>query len=309
MKSMNMHRFGVMWLAALAVIGWYFFTDPDGGAETLGRIQWLAWIVVLAGPVYLLRKALMPGDGKAAWNQAMGGNIAAGVAWAGMAVLTGLLFLAFSGRAAAAAPPPLPPGALLYLPLLQAEIAGHWADVPQRATLAAQVEQETCVSLKSARCWNPRTELKTAREYGFGLGQLTVTPRFDNFKEARQLDPSLHDWQYADRYDPARQLRTMVLMDRGSYQRLKMVDDPQERLAMAYAAYNGGMGGVLADRRLCAQVQRCDPGRWFGHVEANSLKQKTKAHGYGQSFFDINRGYVRNVMLVRSARYVAAMRT
>ena len=304
MARMNGYRFGVMWVAALAVIGWYFFTDPDGGAETLGRIQWLAWIVVLAGPVYLLRKALMPGDSKNAWQRAMDGNLAAGVAWAGMAVLTGLLFLAFSGRAAAS---DLPPGATLYLPALQAEIGLHWPQVPVPATLAAQVEQETCVSLKSPRCWNPRTELKTSREYGFGLGQLTVTPRFDNFKEARKLDASLRDWQWADRTDPARQLRTMVLMDRAAFNRLQMVADPQARLAMAYAAYNGGLGGVLADRRLCAQVPGCDPGRWFGHVDAHSLKQKTKAHGYGQSFFDINRGYVRNIIFVRSARYAAAM--
>lgn len=304
--KLNGHRFWVMWFAAVMVVAWYFFTDPDGGAETIARLQWLAWIVVGAGPVYLLRKALMPGDGKTAWAAAMGGNLAAGVVWAGMALLTGLLFLAVSGRAAAGE---LPAGAQVHLPLLRAEIARHWADVPQRATLAAQVEQETCASLRSARCWNPRTELKTAREYGFGLGQLTLTPRFDNFKEARKLDASLRNWQWAERYDPARQLRTMVLMDRGSYQRLRTVADPHERLAMAFSAYNGGMGGVLADRRLCAQVRGCDPGRWFGHVEAHSLKQKTRAHGYGQSFFDINRGYVRNVMYVRRARYDAVMRT
>lgn len=304
MKKMNVHRFGVMWLAALAVVGWYFFTDPDGGAETIGRLQWLAWIVVIAGPVYLLRKALMPGDSKTAWDKAMEGNMAAGVAWAGMALLTGLLFLAFSGRAAAGG---LPAGAQLHLPLLQAEIGQHWPDIPQRATLAAQVEQETCPSLQSKKCWNPRAELKMPREYGFGLGQLTVTPRFNNFAEARKLDASLRDWQWAERYDPARQLRAMVLMDRGSYQRLRTIADPHERLAMTFSAYNGGLGGVLSDRRLCAQIQGCDANRWFGHVAAHSLKQKIKAHGYGQSFYDINRGYVRNIMVVRSPRYATAM--
>jgi hypothetical protein len=305
MKKMNGHRFFVMWFMAAMVMIWYLWTDPDGGLETLARLQWLAWSVILAGPVYLMRKALMPGDSKAAWNQAMNGNIAAGITWAGMAILTGMLFLAFSGKASAT---DLPPGAIAHLPQLRAEIDQHWPAAPHRASLAAQVEQETCISLKSARCWNPTTELKTAREYGFGLGQLTVTSRFDNFKAARQLDVSLRDWKWEERYDPAKQLRTMILMDKGNYQRLVMVADPHERLAMTFAAYNGGLGGVLSDRRLCTQISSCDPQRWFDHVEAHSLKQKEKSAGYGQSFFDINRSYVRNIMLVRQARYVAAMR-
>ena len=67
------------------------------------------------------------------------------------------------------------------MPTLATEQRTHWPDVPIRSALAAQVEQETCPSLKSAKCWNPRAELKTSREYGFGLGQLTVTQKFDNF--------------------------------------------------------------------------------------------------------------------------------
>jgi hypothetical protein len=178
--------------------------------------------------------------------------------------------------------------------------------MPIPSTLAAQVEQETCPSLKSRQCWNPYAELKTAREYGFGLGQLTVTPKFNNFNEARKLDISLRDWQFVDRYDPARQLRAMVLMDRGGYDRLPFIPDPHERLAMAFSAYNGGMSGVLTDRRFCANVPGCDPGRWFGHVERTSHKVRVKTAGYGKSFFEINREYVRNVMIVRRPRYELA---
>ena len=173
--------------------------------------------------------------------------------------------------------------------------------------MAAQVEQETCASLKSAKCWNPRAELKTSREYGFGLGQLTVTSRFDNFKEARKLDVSLRDWAWADRYDPGRQLRTMVLMDKAGFSRLSFIPDQHERLAMSFAGYNGGVGGVLSDRRVCAATKGCDPNRWFGHVEHTSLKAKTAAQGYGQSFFQINRGYVQNIMVVRRQKYALAM--
>jgi hypothetical protein len=53
-------RLWVPWIAAVLVIGWYYLTDPDGGWETLLRLQWLVWLVVIAGPVYLLRRALFP---------------------------------------------------------------------------------------------------------------------------------------------------------------------------------------------------------------------------------------------------------
>lgn len=295
-------RLWVMWAASAAVVTWYWMTDPNGGAETLARVQWLAWIVVVAGPVYLLRRAFhSEARSGEAYRRALESPTGAGLVFLGLALLTGMLFMAFAGRAAAA---DLPPGAVKYLPTLATEQRTHWPDVPIRSALAAQVEQETCPSLKSAKCWNPRAELKTSREYGFGLGQLTVTPKFDNFKEARKLDASLRDWQFAERYDPVRQLRTMVLMDRAGYRRLAaLVPDERERLAMAFSAYNGGLGGVLQDRRLCASIAGCDPGRWFDHVELHSLKARTKTAGYGQSFYDINRGYVRAVMNERRQRY------
>lgn len=298
-------RLWVLWGAAAAVLGWYYLTDPDGGAETLVRLQWLMWIVVIGGPVYLVRRAFFPeARSHLAFSRAMESPTGAGLVFLGLALLTGLLFLAFAGRATAAE---LPPGAVRYLPLLSIEQQAHWPDAPMPSALAAQVEQETCPSLRSSKCWNPRAELKTSREYGFGLGQLTVTAKFDNFSEARKLDVSLRRWAWQDRYDPSRQLRTMVLMDRSGFARLSFVSNERERLAMAFSAYNGGLGGVLADRRLCAQIRGCDPGRWFGHVEAHSLKAKRAAQGYGKSFFEINREYVRNVLVVRRGRYSAAM--
>lgn len=308
-KMLSKYRFWVMWAAALLVLGWYWLTDPDGGAETLARLQWLSWLLIVAGPVYLMRRALMDGArSKEAFRRALESPTGAGLVFIGLCLLTGLLFMAFAGQARAgewpdkgAANPPLQ--SVHYLPILQSEIIDHWPDAPIHSAMAAQVEQETCPSLKSAKCWNPRTELKTDREYGFGLGQLTRTSRFDNFAEARKLHPSLRDWQWSDRYDATRQLRTMILMDRGGYRRLGAIPDPRERLAMAFSAYNGGLGGVLADRRVCAGVPGCDPGRWFGHVEAHSLKAKVAAKGYGQSFFQINRGYVRAVLFDRRHRY------
>lgn len=297
------HRFWVMWTAAMAVVAWFWITDPDGGAETVARLQWLSWLLVVAGPGYLLRRALMDGArSNEAYKRAMESPVGAGLVFLGLCLLTGLLFLAFAGQARAELPPKQ---AFPHLPALQAEIDSHWPDTPGRAVFGAQVEQETCPSLSSKKCWNPRTELKTEREYGFGLGQLTVTKKFDNFAEARKLHPSLRDWQWQDRFDAARQLRTMVLMDKGAWRRLPFIENSTERLAMMFSAYNGGMGWVLADRRVCAATDGCNPDLWFGHVEAHSLKAKIAAKGYGQSFYQINREYVRNIMITRRQRYAA----
>jgi membrane-bound lytic murein transglycosylase MltF len=47
----------------------------------------------------------------------------------------------------------------------------------------------------------------------------------------------------------------------------------------------------------------CDPEKWFGNVEKTSLKAKTAVKGYGQSFYQINRGYVRSIWFDRRQRY------
>ncbi len=297
------YRVWVLLIASLVVLAWYWLTDPDGGAETIARLQWLAWLLVAAGPVYLIRRALMDGARSLeAYRAAIKHPIGAGLVFLGLCLLTGLLFLAFAGQARAEW---LPKQAIQHLPALQSEISDHWPDIPLRSAPAGQVEQETCPSLTSRKCWSPAAELKTSREYGFGLGQLTVTKQFDNFAEARRLHPSLRDWSWPDRYDARRQIRAMLLMDRASYRRLAMVENPQERLAMALAAYNGGMGGLLSDRRVCASVPGCNPGIWFGHVERHSLKAKTAAKGYGKSFFEINREYPRNILGFRRQHYAA----
>lgn len=198
----------------------------------------------------------------------------------------------------------VPANALQHLPTLRGVVEEHWADAPYRSVFAGQVEQETCVSLKHKKCWSPYAELKTEREYGFGLGQITVTKSFDNFQAARKLDSSLKDWQWENRYNAEFQLRTLVLTDRFNFGKFSWASSDYERMAFALAAYNGGVGGVLSDRRVCSALPTCSPGSWFGNVEHTSRKAKVAAKGYGKSFFEINREYVRNILTVRSAKYV-----
>lgn len=202
----------------------------------------------------------------------------------------------------------LPPNAQIYLPVLQAEIARGWPSANPGSMLAAMIERETCVSLKSPKCWSPKAELRTSREYGFGFPQLTITPKFNKFEEVKRLDASLSRWEWSDRYNPVYQLRALVVMNRFDYERLSMVPDGWQRMAMTASAHNGGLGGVFADQRLCKTLPGCNPLVWFGNVEAHSTKSSTKVSGYGQSFRDINRSYVRDVLYPRRTKYAKAMR-
>ncbi|OFX13618.1 MAG: hypothetical protein A2516_01625 [Alphaproteobacteria bacterium RIFOXYD12_FULL_60_8] len=195
-----------------------------------------------------------------------------------------------------------PAAAKPLLPILAEEIAARWPDAPDRPAFGAQVEQETCPSLISKKCWNPRTELKTSREYGFGLGQLTVTSRFNAWEETKAMDAGLRSWKWEDRYDPRLQLRALVVKDRYNFERFP---PGPERMAFALAAYNGGLGGTIKDMKMCAASPPCNPNLWFGHVERTSYKAKIKVKGYGKSFFDINREYVGNTLRVRHPRYVS----
>lgn len=299
-------RVWVLGFGALLVLAVHALTDPAGGADTKVRIVWMMWLLVCAGPAYLIARALMGDNARSgqAWAEAIRGNTSAALLWLGLMVLRfGVLYLLVASSAAVAQP--LPPNAALHLPTLQAEKDKYWPDAPYPEMLAAQVEKETCITLKHARCWSPRAELKTSREYGFGLGQITITKAFDNFANARKLDSSLADWAFEDRYDAARQLRVLVLMNRAEYGAFgRVAASTWERQAMAFSAYNGGRGGVMADRRVCAATAGCDPARWFGHVAHTSLKAKVAAQGYGKSFFQINREYVEELMLRRRAKYL-----
>lgn len=297
-------RFWVMWVAVAAVGGWYLAGDPDGGRQVVEQLRTLVGVIVAAPVVYVLRRAFAEAvRGRSLSEQIHAGNIAAGLAYLGLCLLTGLLFLAVAPRALAGG---LPGEAPAYLPVLQDEIGARWPGMPMPSMLGALVEQESG--------WRPRATLHTAREDGVGLGQFTRAYasdgrlRFDALAEVSALDPSLSGWSWADRYNPRLQLRAVVVKVRTCYARLaRLVRDDYNALAMCDAAYNGGEGGVMAERRLCAQMAGCDPGRWFGHVEAHSTKSRARWNGYGASAFEINRTHVRNVMLVRRPKYVAAM--
>ena len=203
----------------------------------------------------------------------------------------------------------LPANALTYLPVLVEQQRAIWPDAPIPSFLGAQVEQESCISITHKKCWNPNVQLKTSREWGRGLGQVTTayradgTVRFDKQAELRAQFASLRGWTTERWMDPRYQLIAIVEMDKSIYRRVRDAASPIDQLSFTLSAYNGGEAGVLQDRRLCANTPRCDQRRWAGHVERTSAKSKTPHPGYRQSFYTINREYVSNVIGVRRPKY------
>lgn len=216
-------------------------------------------------------------------------------------VILGLAFMAV-GPAEATEKPFIPDRAKIYLPDLVRAVQATNFPPAYVESIAGQIEQETCYSLKHKKCWNPKTELKTSREYGFGLGQLTITSKFSGFDEVKQYK-ELKDWKWEDRYNPEMQIRGILIKDRIAYNAIKWtVVNEYEKLAMMYAAYNGGVGGLLSDRKL-THLRGGDTSRWFGGIEKYSKKSKVPHPEYKKSFFEINREYPRNILTVRMQKY------
>jgi hypothetical protein len=312
MKTIFRHRslflFGGTILAALAS----FYTDPDahGLSTLLGGLALIqgVWAVAAA---HWGRKALTDypeADQRRLFAKATESSTGAGLALIALAIIFVGLLLVFAPRAHAAT---LPDGFTAYGPILKSEQRRYWADHPDPAILAALVEQESCASLKSPRCWNPSARLKSAREEGAGMGQITRayradgSLRFDGLAGLRgQYVSELAGWSWDNVYQrPDLQLRAVVLMSRDS---AKAFRGSAGWLAFGDAGYNGGVAGVQKERRACKLSAGCDPSQWFAHVENHCLKSRQPLYG-NRSACDINREHVRNVLLVRRAKYVGAM--
>jgi hypothetical protein len=303
-------RFVFMGFGAAAVMGALLATDPDGGLMTGMLLMALATPVLAVAFAHLARRGLFDYlDLERVAGEAQKGPTGAGLVFVGVCIVIAAL-LALFGRSAQAATVgplgPLPPRAAVYLPVLSAEIDARWSNVPQRSYLAGLVHHESgCPALRS-KCWNPTSQLKTHREEGAGLGQLTRawrpdgSLRFDALAEMRQQHPALRELSWPTIYQrPDLQLRAVVLKVRSDFAALAAVPDRMERLRFADAAYNGGLGGLQRERRACQVKAGCDPSRWFGHVEHTCLKSRAPLYG-SRSACDINRHHV--VVVFRDAR-------
>ena len=312
MKVPCRHRSLFLFGGAIVAAALSYYTDPDanGLSTILGGLAIIQgiWAVTAA---HMGRKALNDypeADQRRLFTKAGESPVGAGLALIALAIVFVGLLLVFAPRAHADT---LPAGFHTYGATLQAEQRQFWPDHPDPAALAALVEQESCVSLKSPKCWNPGARLKTAREEGAGMGQITRayradgSLRFDSLAGLRdQYDAELGALSWDSIYQrPDLQLRALVLMSRDAARPFRA---SAAWLHFGDAGYNGGVAGVQKERRACKLSAGCDPAQWFGHVERHCLKSRQPLYG-GRSACDINREHVHNVFLVRRAKYVGAM--
>jgi hypothetical protein len=197
----------------------------------------------------------------------------------------------------------LPPQAAPHLLVLVSEAARLRSPIPTHV-LAGQIDHETACPIKS-KCWNPRVEFKTTREQGVGLGQITrVFGRFDaaaemQAKHRQELDG--FTWSNGV-YDPKLQIRAVVLKNRDNHAALAPLFDGE--LAPVLTAYNRGVGGVRADRRLCQVTTACNPAKWAGHVANTCASGTAIIPGTRMTACQISRKYAPDV-LARSDKYKA----
>lgn len=295
------------------VLAALYLTDPDRGITTSMLVLSLVTPVLAVAFAHWARKAVHDypeADAQSLFAKAREGDVGAGLALISLSIVFLALTMLFSGAVRAQdVRTYIPPAAEQFRPVLATEYRAHWPDHPRPALLPALIEHESCLSLKHSRCWNPKSHLKSAREEGAGLGQLTRAwhqdgrLRFDALAEMREQHPALREIDWSNVYNrPDLQLRAVVLKSRSDYLRLGVVSDPMIRLAFADAAYNGGLGGVQKERRACGLKTGCDPQRWFGHVELTCLKSRKPLYG-NRSACDINRHHVHDVLHVRSPKY------
>lgn len=290
------------------VAGVLLATDPDGGVVTALLGMSLASNLLAVLLAHWSRKALFDYlDLQRLADLAAQSPEGAGRVFQGVCLVLAALLLVFAGSVRAQVPAQAEP----LLPLLRAEIQQAWPDHPAPHYFGGLVDHESACP-RPRSCWQPTARLKSAREEGAGLGQLTRawrpdgSLRFDALAEMRAAHPALRELDWASIYQRHDlQLRTMVLKSRGDWLAMPPVQ-ASARLAFTDLAYNAGRGRVSQDRRACGLKSGCDPAQWWGHVEHTCTASRTPLYGT-RSACDISRHHVQDVVKVRAARYLTAL--
>lgn len=206
----------------------------------------------------------------------------------------------------------LPKGYYTYRDTLYAEVNTIFPEFYVPPYFGALIDHESCITSTHSKCWNPLSRLKTSREEGAGLGQVTRaynkdgSIRFDTLSDlVRQYPVQLKGLSWNTVYTRADlQIRAMILLWKYNYKMLNNKGlDYYNLIAFSDAAYNGGYNGVYKDMQLCKFKANCDPRVWFDNVEKTCSKGKTILYG-NRSACDINRDHVKLVMKKHLDPYV-----
>lgn len=175
------------------------------------------------------------------------------------------------------------------------------------------VEHESCISLTHSKCWNPKSQLKTKREEGAGLPQLTRaynsdgSIRFDTLTNLVKSYPKeLKGLNWNTVYDrPDLQIRAMILLWKSNYRLfINKGIDYWDVIAMSDASYNAGYGNVYKDMQVCKMKANCNPKIWFGNV--NTTCTRNKILYANRSACDIMKHHVDDVLNNKLEKYLDA---
>lgn len=204
----------------------------------------------------------------------------------------------------------IPIKAFEYKETIKKEIDTYFNYIPEYNYIPSLIEHESCITLKHSRCWSATSRLLSAREEGAGFFQLTRafkedgSVRFDTVQELRNKYKSeLKDLKWETIYSsPNLQIRAGILLVKDIYNKLYNINNNIIRLHMTDASYNGGLGGLLKERRACGMSSSCNPNIWFNNVENFCLKSKKVLYGT-RNACDINRHHVKDVFLNKLPKY------
>lgn len=204
----------------------------------------------------------------------------------------------------------IPPQAFQYKETIRTEINNHFPDLIDYNYVPSLIEHESCISLKSKRCWRATSELRTSREQGIGFFQITRTfrtdgsVRFDTLSDMKKLykqDLQAANWDDI-KYQPKIQIRMGILMLRDNYKRLYNVPDVVNRLQMMDAAHNTGIGNVFKKRRACGLAKNCNPNVWYNNVADQCIGLNAALYGK-RSACDIVKHHVFDVFENKLPKY------
>ena len=308
-------RYFVFFIGCSLALVASFFTDPLGGAATaVWLINAARFFLGLAAVFYGFRALsdYPEADGQALHKVAAKEPVGAGLAlvYRGLCFIAlALVFAAVAGNANAAnVRTTIPANAPQYLPTLAALQKTHWPGMPSPEMLAGQTEKESCITLTHSRCWSATSRLKSAREEGAGLGQITRAYRangalrFDALAELRAKHPALAAWNWTNVYQrPDLQLLAIVLKNRDNWLNFCAVRSESDRLRFALKANNRGVSSVMAEMRACGLRAGCDPQRFHGHAGDTCTASRRPIYG-NRSACDISLAYMPGIE-VRSPKY------
>ena len=90
-----------------------------------------------------------------------------------------------------------------------------------------------------------------------------------------------------DRTDPACSVRAQIVY-MGRLRRIyRDANSARDQWALAWAAYNGGMGNLRKERRACRRRVGCDPDVWYDSLEHVCKRSESACHE--------NRNYPRRI--------------